>query len=122
MMIILWSVGFCPIFWASWFLVFSSYTYVGFAGVLWTVFGPPFALRVTPSVSRVLIVIETSYFEVFISFHSECSRLTFLCTYYGNVEPAPGGCRYTLELSLLMILGLAQPRWFGNLECHPLLL
>ena len=77
----------------------------------------------TPSVSRFLIVIETCFFfEIFISFRLEGSRLSFLCTYYGNVEAAPGGCRCTLELSLLMILGLAQLRGFGNLECHHLLL
>ena len=52
---------------------------------------------------------ETCYFEVLISFHLECSRLIFLSTYYGNVEPAPSGC--THELSLLLVLGLAQFRW-----------
>ena len=76
----------------------------------------------TPSVSRFSTVIETGYFEVLISFHLECSRLTFLSTYYGNVEPVPGGCRCTHELNLLLVLGLVQCKWFGTFEYHHLVL
>ena len=77
-------------------------------------FGYPLVWGVTPCVSPFLIAIETCYFEILISLHLECSRLTFLCTYYGDVEPAAGGCRCTHEISLLLVLGLAQFRWFGT--------
>ena len=43
------------------------------------------------------LMIWNVYLEVLI--HLECSRLTFLNTVYGIVEPTPGGSEYTHELS-----------------------
>ena len=74
----------------------------------------------TPSVSRLLIAIETLCFEDLILFHLECSRQTLLCTYYGNVESASGGCRFTHKLSLLVcyLVSLVYIVW--NFRLPPL--
>ena len=56
------------------------------------------------------------YFEVLI--HLECSRLTFLNTFYGIVEPTPGGREYTHELSQLLVLGLPRLDCMGTFDCH----
>ena len=79
MMFIQWFVGFLPYTLGSLVLGLQFLHLHWFCWGFRDGFGPPCALRVTPSVSRFLIVIETCYFESFISFHLECSQLTFLC-------------------------------------------
>ena len=49
--------------------------------------------------------------------HLECSRLTFLDTFYDNVVPTPGGRGYTHELNLLLVPGLPSLGCMGTFDC-----
>ena len=53
-----------------------------------------------------------------ICFNDKLSLLTFLNTFYGIVEPTPGRCEYTHELSQLLVLGLPRLDCMGTFDCY----